>query len=247
MIDHALAFEHLGNHQAGAVFARCHSVVGRPGGTTPDMAKWISDSASTVSPLQASTWCTLPTKKSMHCSPLDDGEVGGRGRPGEEGGVEGAGGGADRDRLGGVCEEGLGSTPLPLPHPPNRPLPHPQHLVHAAEVPAPRMSIARLVAPPAPTNYLVGGYWGAVKSGRPSMASQEIDFDDALRKAATVIFQDMGRNGRQSLFFLCADGKAQVLMAGCQNWKAQSPGATVVGSACVTVPCAFLPLAQQVR
>ena len=32
----------------------------------------------------------------------------------------------------------------------------------------PRTSIARLVAPPAPTNYLVGGYWGAVKSGRPS-------------------------------------------------------------------------------
>ena len=32
----------------------------------------------------------------------------------------------------------------------------------------PRASIARLVAPPAPTNYLVGGYWGAVKSGRPS-------------------------------------------------------------------------------
>ena len=28
-------------------------------------------------------------------------------------------------------------------------------------------------------------------------------------------------------FFLCADGKAQVLMAGCQNWKAESPGATV--------------------
>ena len=32
----------------------------------------------------------------------------------------------------------------------------------------PRTSIARLVAPPAPTNYLVGGYWGVVKSGRPS-------------------------------------------------------------------------------
>ena len=47
----------------------------------------------------------------------------------------------------------------------------------------PRTSIARLVAPPAPTNYLVGGYW-------------------------------------------CADEKAQVLMAGCHNWKAESPGAT---------------------
>ena len=30
-----------------------------------------------------------------------------------------------------------------------------------------------------------------------------------------------------SPFFLCEDGKAQVLMGGCQNWKAESPGATV--------------------
>ena len=58
-------------------------------------------------------------------------------------------------------------------------------------------------------------------------ASQEIDLDDELRKAATVGFKDTGGNDRQSLFFLCADGKAQVLMAGCQNWKAESPGATV--------------------
>ena len=58
-------------------------------------------------------------------------------------------------------------------------------------------------------------------------ASQEIDFDDDLRKAATVSFKDTVGNDRQSLFFLCADGKAQVLMAGCQNWKAESPGATV--------------------
>ena len=57
--------------------------------------------------------------------------------------------------------------------------------------------------------------------------SQEIDFDDELRKAATVSFKDTGGNGRQSLFFLCADGKAQVLLAGCQIWKAESPGATV--------------------
>ena len=60
-------------------------------------------------------------------------------------------------------------------------------------------------------------------------ASQEIDFDDELRKAATVSFNDTGGNDRQSLFFsfVCADGKAQVLMAGCQNWRAQSRGATV--------------------
>ena len=58
-------------------------------------------------------------------------------------------------------------------------------------------------------------------------ASQEIYFDDELRKAATVRFMDTGGNDRQSLFFLCADGKAQLLMAGCQNWKAESRGATV--------------------
>ena len=60
-------------------------------------------------------------------------------------------------------------------------------------------------------------------------ASHEIDFDDELRKAATVSFKDTTGNDRQSLFFffLSADGKAQVLMAGCQKWKAEFPGATV--------------------
>ena len=67
---------------------------------------------------------------------LHDGEIGARGGAGEEGGVEGADGGAGQDRLGGVSEEGLGSNPLPQPHPPNHSLPHPQHLVHAGEIPA---------------------------------------------------------------------------------------------------------------
>ena len=58
-------------------------------------------------------------------------------------------------------------------------------------------------------------------------ASQEPDFDDELRKAATVSLKHTGGNDRQSFCFLCADGKAQVLMAGCQNWKAESLGATV--------------------
>ena len=57
-------------------------------------------------------------------------------------------------------------------------------------------------------------------------ASQEINFDYELRKAATVSFKDTGGNDRQS-FFLFADGNAHVLMAGCQNWKAKSPGATL--------------------
>ena len=54
VIHHAPAFEHLGDRHAGAALTRCHSVVGRTGGATPDMAKWISDSASTLSPLQIS-------------------------------------------------------------------------------------------------------------------------------------------------------------------------------------------------
>ena len=58
-------------------------------------------------------------------------------------------------------------------------------------------------------------------------ASQETDFNDELRKAATASFKDTEGNDRQFLFFLCADGKAQLLMAGCRDWKAESPGATV--------------------
>ena len=55
--------------------------------------------------------------------------------------------------------------------------------------------------------WLLGGSekWEALYA-----ASQEIDFDDELRKAATVSFKDTAGNDRQSLFFLCADGKAQL-------------------------------------
>ena len=69
VIDHAPVFSHLGNRHAGAMFARCHSVVGRSGGEMSVTAKWISDSASALSALQTSSWCTRPMKKSMHCSP----------------------------------------------------------------------------------------------------------------------------------------------------------------------------------
>ena len=134
---HAPVLAHLGDRHAGTVFTRCHSVVGRPGGAMPDKAKWISDSASTSPPFTTSSWCTLPRKNSMHWGLTSmTARSGGRGRPGDEGGVEGAGGRACRERLRGVGEQGLGSLPLPQPHPPNRPLPHPQHLVHAGEVPA---------------------------------------------------------------------------------------------------------------
>ena len=47
----------------------------------------------------------------------------------------GVGGGVGRHHLGGGGEEGLGSISFPKPHPPNRPLPQPQHLVHAGRVP----------------------------------------------------------------------------------------------------------------
>ena len=50
VIDHAPVFEHLGDRRAGAALTRCHSVLSRPGGATPDMAKWIPDSASPLSP-----------------------------------------------------------------------------------------------------------------------------------------------------------------------------------------------------
>ena len=51
---HAPVFAHLGDRHAEAVLARCYSVVGRSGGAMPVMAKWISDSASALSP------CTPP-------------------------------------------------------------------------------------------------------------------------------------------------------------------------------------------
>ena len=64
LIDHAPAFEDSGIRHARAVLRRCQSVVGRNGGATPEMANWISDSASTLRPLQISIWCMFPTKKS---------------------------------------------------------------------------------------------------------------------------------------------------------------------------------------
>ena len=75
---------------------------------------------------------------------------------------------------------------------------------------------------PLPAQLLLVDVWETLYAG-----SQEIDFDDELRKAATASFKDTEGKDRQSLFFLCAHGKAQVLIAGCQNWKAKCPGATV--------------------
>ena len=54
---------------------------------------------------------------------LNDGEVGGRGRPGDEGGVEGAGGGACRERLGGSAKRAWAASPSHNPTLPTAPFP----------------------------------------------------------------------------------------------------------------------------
>ena len=104
------------------------------------MAKWISDSASTLSPLQLSIWCTFPMKKRMLCSAISmtaRSDLGGeRERWARRGKWEGL-----PDRLGGVTEEGVGSTPLRQPSPPKHPLPHPQLLVHTGQVRAGQIPI----------------------------------------------------------------------------------------------------------
>ena len=128
---HAPDFAHLVDRHAEAVFARCHSVVGRSGGAMPVMAKWISDSASALSPLQTSSWCTLPTKISVHCSPTSM-------TPRSEAG-------ADRERkvrwkgdVGGPAgtDSGGSAKRAWAASPSHSPLSYPQHLVHAGEVPA---------------------------------------------------------------------------------------------------------------
>ena len=58
-------------------------------------------------------------------------------------------------------------------------------------------------------------------------AAQEVDFDQQLWDASKAVFQDAGGSDREKPFFLCADGKAQILMANCKNWKAEAPQASV--------------------
>ena len=59
------------------------------------------------------------------------------------------------------------------------------------------------------------------------MRPQEVDFDQQLWDASKVVFQDTSGADRETLFFLCADGKAQILMANCKNFKAEAPRAMV--------------------
>ena len=58
-------------------------------------------------------------------------------------------------------------------------------------------------------------------------AAKEVDFHQQLWGTSKAVLQDTGGFDRETLFFLFADGKAQILMANCQNWKAEAPQASV--------------------
>ena len=58
-------------------------------------------------------------------------------------------------------------------------------------------------------------------------AAQEVDFDQHLWDASKIVFQHTSGADRETLFFLCADGKAQILMASCKNFKAEASQAMV--------------------
>ena len=58
-------------------------------------------------------------------------------------------------------------------------------------------------------------------------ATREVDFDQQLWDASKLVFQDTSGADRETLFFLCADGKAQILMANCKNFKAGASQAMV--------------------
>ena len=58
-------------------------------------------------------------------------------------------------------------------------------------------------------------------------AAQEVDFDQQLWGASKVVFQNTSGADQETLFFLCADRKAQILMATCKNFKAEASQAMV--------------------
>ena len=78
-------------------------------------------------------------------------------------------------------------------------------------------------------------------------ASQEIDFDDELRQAATVSFEDMEGNDRQSLLSCVQMGKRRCSWRAAKTGRQNPPVPGCVGSACAVVLFALLPLAQQVQ
>ena len=68
--------------------------------------------------------------------------------------------------------------------------------------------------------WLMGGsgQWSTIYA-----LAQEVDFHQELVDPKKVTTVDTVEATRQPLFFLCADGKAQILPSGCNNWKAESP------------------------
>ena len=59
------------------------------------------------------------------------------------------------------------------------------------------------------------------------VAAQEVGFDQLLWDVSQGVFQDTRGFDWEILFWLCADGKAQFLMANSKNWKAEAPQASV--------------------
>ena len=58
-------------------------------------------------------------------------------------------------------------------------------------------------------------------------AAQEVDFEQQLWDASKVVFQDTSGADQETLFFLYADAKAQILMANCKIFKAEASQAMV--------------------
>ena len=83
--------------------------------------------------------------------------------------------------------------------------------------------------------WLMGGseQWSTIY-----VLAQEVDFDQELVDASKVTTEDTGGATRQPLFFLCADGKAQILLSGCKNWKAEPHTQLCVGYVVVIVQIA---------
>ena len=78
-------------------------------------------------------------------------------------------------------------------------------------------------------------------------ASQEIDFDDELRKAATVSFKDTEGNDRQSPLFCVQMGKRRCSWGAVKTGRQYPQQPRCAGFACATVLFALLPLAQEVQ
>ena len=96
----------------------------------------------------------------------------------------------------------------------------------------------------------VSNWWllgGSEKCETLYTASQEIDFDDELRKTATVSLKDAEGNDRWSLFFLCGMGKHTWSWRAAKTRRQNPLVPPCVGAACATVLFALLPLAQQVQ